>query len=98
MLDLDERRKDADDGRCGDEHDQHPYVELQGRPVVFVDVADSALEDEGAAGCRVGRHVGGCCGDECIVVTLWSEMGCSAVYWSSNGSRLEDRGECALSV
>ena len=58
-MDLDKGRKHADDQARGDQHDEHPDVELDGRPVVFVDALDeAALVDERAAG-DGGRH-GGC--------------------------------------
>ncbi len=62
LLDLDKGREDADDQARGDQHDQHPDVELDGGPVVLVHTLDdAALVDHRVAG-DGGRHGGGCGG------------------------------------
>lgn len=58
VLDLDKRRKDANDGACRDQHDQHPQVQLDRWPVILVDALDAALVDERARGYRRRGH---CC-------------------------------------
>lgn len=51
MLDFDKGREYADYGTGCDQHYQHPDVELNGGPVVFVDALDdAALVDERARG------------------------------------------------
>lgn len=42
VLSLDKNCKDADNGRRGEQHNEDPKVELEGRPVVGADVGDGA--------------------------------------------------------
>lgn len=60
LLGLDERGKDADDAARGDEHDEHPEVELPGGPLVAVDLfRDAALVDVRVGGGGRGHDAGG---------------------------------------
>ena len=62
LLDLDKGRKHANDQARSDQHNEHPEVELDGRPVVFVDALnDAALIHERAAR-YCGRHCDGLSG------------------------------------
>lgn len=54
-LDLDKVGEDAEDGGRGDEHEEHPQVELDGGPVVLVQALDAPLVDDGRV-CHRGRH------------------------------------------
>lgn len=60
MLNIDKGRKHANDQTGRHHHDEHPEVELHGRPVVFVHALDDAalLVDERAA-CYGRGHGGG---------------------------------------
>jgi hypothetical protein len=59
IVDLNHGGKHANDEARGDQHDEHPKVELDGGPVVFVHTLDdAALVDERAASDR-GGHCGG---------------------------------------
>lgn len=59
LLDRDEVCKDAKDGRRRNQHEQHPKVQLDGRPVVLVDALDATLVYDRAA-CVCCGH--GACG------------------------------------
>lgn len=54
-LDLDKVGEDAENSRRGDEHEQHPQVELDGGPVVLMQALDAPLVDDGRVRHR-GRH------------------------------------------
>jgi hypothetical protein len=48
LLDVDECPENADDQERSGEHDEHPDVELYGRPVVSMDPGYASLVDVGA--------------------------------------------------